>query len=74
VPREGPAPEEGAPVSSFVITVDVPDLEKSIIAVQEAGGQIVSPKQPVVGVGWLAYLKDTKGNIFGAMRNDESAA
>jgi hypothetical protein len=28
---------------------------------------------PVPGVGWLAYCKDTEGNIFGMMQADKSA-
>ena len=28
---------------------------------------------PIPGVGWLAYAKDTEGNIFGMMQNDPSA-
>ena len=28
----------------------------------------------VPGVGWLAYAKDTEGNIFGLMQADPSAA
>jgi len=32
-----------------------------------------SPKMPVPGVGWLAYFKDTEGNIFGIFQDDASA-
>jgi predicted enzyme related to lactoylglutathione lyase len=28
---------------------------------------------PVPGVGWLAYYKDTEGNIFGVMQDDRQA-
>jgi predicted enzyme related to lactoylglutathione lyase len=28
----------------------------------------------VAGVGWLAYGKDTEGNIFGVMQADPTAA
>lgn len=31
------------------------------------------PKTAAPGVGWLAYCKDTEGNIFGLMENDPSA-
>jgi predicted enzyme related to lactoylglutathione lyase len=30
-------------------------------------GQIVQPKAEIPGVGWLAYCKDTEGNIFGVL-------
>jgi predicted enzyme related to lactoylglutathione lyase len=28
----------------------------------------------IPGVGWLAYCKDTEGNIFGMMQSDKNAA
>jgi predicted enzyme related to lactoylglutathione lyase len=31
------------------------------------------PKMAVPGVGWLAYAKDTEGNIFGIMQPDTVA-
>jgi predicted enzyme related to lactoylglutathione lyase len=74
LPRQGPPPEDNAPVSSFVITIDSPDIDKAIAAIEEAGGRIAVPKDVVPGVGWLAYAKDTEGNIFGVLQADESAA
>jgi len=32
------------------------------------------PKRQSPGVGWLAYGKDTEGNIFGMMQADRNAA
>jgi predicted enzyme related to lactoylglutathione lyase len=28
---------------------------------------------PIPTVGWLAYAKDTEGNLFGMMQMDEAA-
>lgn len=28
------------------------------------------PKMPIPGMGWLAYYKDTEGNIFSMMQSD----
>jgi uncharacterized protein len=33
----------------------------------------VVPKMPIPGVGWLAYFKDTEGNIVGVMQPDANA-
>jgi hypothetical protein len=33
-----------------------------------AGGTVVLPKMIVPGVGFLAYIKDTEGNIVGLMQ------
>jgi predicted enzyme related to lactoylglutathione lyase len=73
VPRDGPAPEETAPVHGFVNTIDVADLDRALDAVIEAGGSLALPKNPVPGVGWLAYVKDTEGNIFGMLQADPAA-
>jgi predicted enzyme related to lactoylglutathione lyase len=73
VPRVGPAPEESAPVHGFVNTIDVADLDRALDAVIEAGGSLALPKNPVPGVGWLAYVKDTEGNIFGMLQSDPAA-
>lgn len=71
--RMGPPPEEDAAVSSFVCTIDIDDLEKFTGLVEQEGGRQVVERMPVPGVGWLAYFKDTEGNIFGLMQADESA-
>lgn len=71
--RRGPAPEEGQPVNAFVCTIGVSSVDKYSGNVSNAGGTVTVPKMPIPGVGWLAYCKDTEGNIFGVMENDENA-
>lgn len=58
---------------STVNTIDVPDLDVFIDKVTENGGTIVRPKTAVPGVGWMAYFRDTEGNIWGLMQNDPNA-
>lgn len=74
VQRHGAAPAEGQAVNAYVITVDVDDCEGTVAKALANGGTVALPKMPIPGIGWLAYLKDTEGNIFGAMQRDESAA
>lgn len=62
-----------SPEGSVYNTIDVPDVDAFIKKIESAGGNIVVPKMAVPGVGWLAYFKDTEGNIFGMMQADESA-
>ena len=64
---------DGQAVLAYVCTVDVSNLDESVKAALASGGQIALPKMPVPGVGWLAYCKDTEGNIFGMMQSDPSA-
>ena len=64
---------DGQAVIAYVCTVDVADLDASVQTALGNGGQIALQKMPIPGVGWLAYCKDTEGNIFGMMQNDPSA-
>lgn len=71
--RRDPAPVEGQPVNAYVCTMGVANLDESVDKVLKAGGSIAFPKMAVKGIGWLSYCKDTEGNIFGMMQEDESA-
>ena len=73
LPRRGPGPADMQAVNAFVCTVDVTDLDAMIKKVGEHGGAIVVPKMPIPTMGWLAYAKDTEGNIFGMMQMDPNA-
>jgi predicted enzyme related to lactoylglutathione lyase len=57
-----------------VNVLDVADIDDSLHKIEANGGSIVSGKSPVPGVGWVAYAKDTEGNLFGMMQSDPSAA
>lgn len=72
--RRGAAPVDGQAVNAYVCTIDVASLDESIAQLAGAGGTLTVPKMPIKGMGWLAYAKDTEGNIFGMMQMDQSAA
>ena len=71
--RRGPAPAEGQPVNAYVCTVGVASVDDAVAAVTANGGRVALEKMPVPGVGWLAYAKDTEGNIFGLLQADPAA-
>lgn len=71
--RRGAPPAEGQPVNAYVCTIGVASLDESLQRVMTAGGTTAVPRMPIKGVGWLAYCKDTEGNIFGMMQEDPSA-
>jgi predicted enzyme related to lactoylglutathione lyase len=73
VPRRGPRPTEGQAVNAYVCTVEVPDLDDRLAKAATLGAELAVAKMPVPGVGWLAYIKDTEGNILGLMQPDPSA-
>lgn len=64
---------DGQAVLAYVCTVDVQSLDTELRNASSRGGQNVVPKMPIPGVGWLAYCKDTEGNIFGMMQADPKA-
>ena len=55
------------------VTLDVPSVDAFAANVEQAGGQVVVPKAPIPGVGWIAFCKDTEGNVFGIMEAEASA-
>jgi hypothetical protein len=71
--RRGAPPADGQPVNAYVCTIGVASIDDSVTKALAAGGTLALPKMPIKGVGWLAYCKDTEGNIFGVMQDDSQA-
>jgi hypothetical protein len=61
------------PVTITTNTIGVADLDKTVEEIVSAGGELVMPKSVIPKMGYLAYCKDTEGNVFGLMQPDESA-
>ena len=70
-PRHGVPPAEGQPVNAYVCTIGVDDIDAYIGKVKAAGGTVALEKMQIPGVGWLAYMKDPEGNIFGMMQSTQ---
>jgi predicted enzyme related to lactoylglutathione lyase len=73
LPRPGRAPDEAQAVNAFVCTAGVESLDETLVKAMSLGGSMAFPKNPVPGVGWLAYIKDPDGNILGLLQPDENA-
>ena len=71
LPRRGEI--DGQAVIAYVCTIGVDDLDATAATVEANGGTVAVPKMPIPGMGWLAYYKDTEGNIFGMMQPDLNA-
>ena len=56
-----------------VNTVEVVSVDEFMKKITEAGGRVVMPKGAVPGQGYVAYVADTEGNVFGIFQNDPSA-
>ena len=65
--------QAGNAVIAYVCTVDVPSVDDYVKKATAAGGTVAVPKMPIPGIGWLAYVKDTEGNILGMMQRDANA-
>jgi len=64
---------EAEPLYTFDCTIDVPDIDKAIQAVKDAGGTITKEKTDMKDVGFFAGALDTEGNRFGLMQAHNSA-
>ncbi len=64
---------DGQAVTAYVCTIAVDSVDNYSKVVVENSGEIVVPKMPIPGVGWLIYCKDTEGNIFGIHQEDANA-
>jgi hypothetical protein len=54
-------------------TISVTSFGEAVKKIEAAGGEILGPKMTVPSVGYMAYCKDTDGNIFGIMQMDPEA-
>jgi predicted enzyme related to lactoylglutathione lyase len=66
--RRGPAPVDGVGVNAYTCTIDVDNIDHTLEKIKGAGGSIAIEKNHIPGVGWLAYGKDTEGNMFGVIQ------
>jgi predicted enzyme related to lactoylglutathione lyase len=77
-PKEEPGIDGGLlprrdPNQPCVNTIGVASVDETLKTVEQNGGTIALPKMAIPGVGWLAYCKDTDGNMFGIMQPDPAA-
>jgi hypothetical protein len=57
---------------NYVNSIDVPSVDEYAEKILAHGGKVVAPKMTVPGVGYLVYVQDTEGNVFGLYQEDES--
>jgi len=60
-------------MTQTMLTMSVETIEEAADRIVAAGGELVTPKSPIPGMGYFAQFKDTEGNIVGIFVNDESA-
>jgi uncharacterized protein len=65
VPRQGPAPEPGAPVNGCNFVIGTDDVDALFGKGLELGATEALPLDDMPGVGRFGYLLDPDGNVFG---------
>lgn len=61
------------PAGNVYNTIQVDSIDDTIRKIEDNGGEIVVPKTPIPGIGYLAYFRDAEGNISGIMNEDPDA-
>jgi predicted enzyme related to lactoylglutathione lyase len=52
------------PISGIITYVKLDNLNDALAKVEKLGGKIVNPKMNVKGVGSMAHIVDTEGNLI----------
>lgn len=61
------------PKSKIENVIAVPSVDEYMKKIKENKGTLISQKLPIPDVGYIAWFKDTEGNILGIMEEDKSA-
>ncbi len=67
LPRRGGPPLEMQSVNSFICTVEVEGLDALVEKTLVLGGVIALPQMDIPGMGRVAYIKDSDGNLLGLL-------
>jgi hypothetical protein len=58
-----------APANTPVITLQVNDIDATLVAIEKHGGSALSEKLQVGDMGFAAYFNDSEGNLMGLWQN-----
>ena len=61
--------KRGSVVTSPTFAIDVKNIDEAIEKVKRAGGTIVRKKEAIGSMGFVAYFKDTEGNVLSLWQN-----
>ena len=57
--------ERGPSTPTPVVTVEVDDIDAALRDVESAGGELVTARTEIPGMGAFAYFSDSEGNVTG---------
>lgn len=77
-PKDAPGIDGGImrrsePFTDTVNTIGVDDIDAFMEKVKACGGELVGEKQPIPGVGYQIYCRDSEGALFGLHQADPNA-
>jgi len=52
-------------LKSPMLTINVSSIDETLDSVKENGGEVVREKSEVGDMGYIAYIKDSEGNVVG---------
>jgi uncharacterized protein len=55
-------------MKATVVTIDVANIDESMRQIEASGGQLLSPKNEIPGVGWMAYFREPGGTVLGVFQ------
>jgi hypothetical protein len=67
-----PSTNPNAP-SMWHVYVQVVNMDETLLKTVQLGGQIIVPKTPVAGSGYIAFIQDPTGAMLGVTQRDEIA-
>jgi uncharacterized protein len=59
-------------IPNVMNTIGVASVDETLEKIVAHGGQVARPKFAVPGMGYLAHIVDTEGNLFGVMEYNSS--
>lgn len=59
----------GGAFTAPVITVEIDDIDDTLLTIEKLGGAVATPKTTVGDMGFAAYFTDTEGNVIGLWQN-----
>ncbi len=69
----GLSKDEGMFGQNVIFTIEIPDLDSYMEKVTDNGGELLTGKHTVPGVGYLAYFREPGGIVFAMMQEDINA-
>jgi uncharacterized protein len=60
-------------MQAVINSIDVDSWERAAKSVIDAGGEVLTEKAAIPGIGYFAYCRDTERNVFGILESNPEA-